>query len=215
MPLSYSYEVSNYRIFGLLRLWFKWGGSIWKVLFLDLLVYIFLYIVIRLIKQFALPTSAQNWFHDVSNLWICEGFSLWRYLWNSFQFAVALQQNIESIPMAFLLGFFVSQVYDRWINVYASIPWPFPLVDRLCLALKTSESNHRSAGESHNKHAKLLVQTVSRYMHLCLAMAMRDICYQFRQLMVSRNLTFIDMGKWNSLTKLTEVSWQQKYQIYT
>ena len=51
-------------------------------------------------------------------------------------------------------------------------------------------------GEAKNQDVKLIVQTVSRYMHLSLAMVMRDICYQFRHLMQKRRLTFVDMGRY-------------------
>ncbi|XP_075260190.1 bestrophin-3-like isoform X2 [Convolutriloba macropyga] len=175
MPVSYSYEASNNKLFGQLRLLFKWNGSIWKVLFLDAILYFVLYSVIRVIKELALTKNQEEWFDE---------------------FCLILKRNIQDIPLAFLLGFFVTQVYSRWTSIYDSIPWPYALVDWLCLALKLPRSVPEDApdGEAKNQDVKLIVQTVSRYMHLSLAMVMRDICYQFRHLMQKRRLTFVDMG---------------------
>ena len=89
-------------------------------------------------------------------------------------------------------------MYSRWVSVYNTIPWPFALIDSLCLTLKTPSDvpDNSAAKEDKNTHVKLVIQTVSRYMHLCLAMTMRDICFQFRELMIKRRLTFVDMGQW-------------------
>ena len=65
MPVSYSYEASNNKLFGQLRLLFKWNGSIWKVLFLDAILYFVLYSVIRVIKELALTKNQEEWFDEV------------------------------------------------------------------------------------------------------------------------------------------------------
>ncbi|XP_063719642.1 bestrophin homolog 22-like isoform X2 [Symsagittifera roscoffensis] len=102
---------------------------------------------------------------------------------------------MDTIPLAFLLGFFVSQVYSRWNQIFDSIPWPFSLIDWMCITLQLprDEPDGREK-QSRNQDVKIVVQTCSRYVHLSLAMVLRDICYQFRSLMKERKLTFVDMG---------------------
>ena len=105
---------------------------------------------------------------------------------------------MDTIPLAFLLGFFVSQVYSRWNQIFDSIPWPFSLIDWMCITLQLprDEPDGREK-QSRNQDVKIVVQTCSRYVHLSLAMVLRDICYQFRSLMKERKLTFVDMGELN------------------
>ena len=68
------------------------------------------------------------------------------------------------------------------------------MIDALCLTLKVPDTVPANEREEKQQELKIIIQTVSRYMHLSLAMVMRDICLQFRELMKKRQLTFVDMG---------------------
>ena len=65
MAVTYSYEVSNQRLFGLFRLLLKWAGSIWKVLLLDMGVYFITYAAIRIFTMKALEKDQLQSFDEV------------------------------------------------------------------------------------------------------------------------------------------------------
>ena len=65
MPVSYSYEVSNNKFFGLLRIIFRWKGSVWRVLSFELFIYFVLYAAVRLVKELVLTDKQVDWFDEV------------------------------------------------------------------------------------------------------------------------------------------------------
>ncbi|KAM7533481.1 hypothetical protein Aperf_G00000124445 [Anoplocephala perfoliata] len=103
MTISYVDDISDGSgILIFIRILRRWMGSVYKLLWADLLVYLAIYFALSLTYRFALPDAQKRTFEDVVRY--CEGIK-------------------GNIPVSFLLGFFVTGVIGRWYNMYMYIPW--------------------------------------------------------------------------------------------
>ncbi|XP_034839266.1 bestrophin-4 isoform X2 [Maniola hyperantus] len=104
MTISYAGEVPNGSSFGCFwRILLKWRGSVYKLVWRELLAYLTLYYTINLVYRFALTEEQQRIFERVRQYFGAQS---------------------ESIPMSFVLGFYVSLVVKRWWEQYKLLPWP-------------------------------------------------------------------------------------------
>ncbi|XP_039763402.1 bestrophin-4 isoform X2 [Pararge aegeria] len=104
MTISYAGEVPNGSSFGCFwRILCKWRGSVYKLVWRELLAYLTLYYTINLVYRFALTEPQQRIFERVRQYFGAQS---------------------ESIPMSFVLGFYVSLVVKRWWEQYKLLPWP-------------------------------------------------------------------------------------------
>ncbi|XP_033240029.1 bestrophin-2 isoform X3 [Drosophila pseudoobscura] len=107
MTITYTGEVATCRGFGcFLKLLLRWRGSIYKLVWLDLLAFLTIYYVINMVYRFALNPTQKETFEAIVQY--CDSYS-------------------DLIPLSFVLGFYVSIVMTRWWNQYTSIPWPDPI----------------------------------------------------------------------------------------
>ncbi|CAH0628850.1 unnamed protein product [Chrysodeixis includens] len=104
MTVTYTGEVATCRGFGtFLKVLYRWRGSIYKLVWLDLLVFLLLYYVLNLTYRLLLDEHSKRVFEGVVNYCSFHG-------------------NV--IPLSFVLGFYVTVVMNRWWNQYTTIPWP-------------------------------------------------------------------------------------------
>ncbi|KAJ8727018.1 hypothetical protein PYW08_015415 [Mythimna loreyi] len=104
MTVTYTGEVATCRGFGtFLKVLYRWRGSIYKLVWLDLLMFLLLYYVLNLIYRLLLDEASKRVFEGVVNYCSFHG-------------------NV--IPLSFVLGFYVTVVMNRWWNQYTTIPWP-------------------------------------------------------------------------------------------
>ncbi|CAH0721682.1 unnamed protein product, partial [Brenthis ino] len=104
MTVTYTGEVATCRGFGtFLKVLNRWRGSIYKLIWLDLLVFLLLYYILNLVYRLLLNEESKRTFEGVVNYCSFHG-------------------NV--IPLSFVLGFYVSVVMNRWWNQYTTIPWP-------------------------------------------------------------------------------------------
>lgn len=96
-------SVATHNGFAFLKLLARWKGSVYKLLWKDLLVFLTLYYVIHLVYLLALNDEQKR---------IFEGLVSYAGKYGNF------------IPLSFVLGFYVSVVMTRWWSQYQSIPWP-------------------------------------------------------------------------------------------
>nr|XP_036675692.1 bestrophin-2 isoform X4 [Drosophila suzukii] len=107
MTISYTSEVATCRGFGcFLKLLLRWRGSIYKLVWLDLLAFLTIYYAINMVYRFGLNATQKETFEAIVQY--CDSYR-------------------ELIPLSFVLGFYVSIVMTRWWNQYTSIPWPDPI----------------------------------------------------------------------------------------
>ncbi|TRY79483.1 hypothetical protein TCAL_13651 [Tigriopus californicus] len=105
MTISYSREVftstGTSGIF--LKLLWRWKGSIYRLVWHDLLIYVVLYSLLSITYRFLLPDDLKVVFENISLY--CSNFA-------------------DLIPVTFVLGFYVSLVIQRWWSQFEYLPWP-------------------------------------------------------------------------------------------
>ncbi|EEB10013.1 Bestrophin-1, putative [Pediculus humanus corporis] len=107
MTVTYTGEVATVRGFGcFLKLLFRWKGSIYKLVWPDLFLFLALYYVLNITYRVGLKDEQKRIFESVAEY--CETYS-------------------NLIPLSFVLGFYVSIVMTRWWDQYNHIPWPDPI----------------------------------------------------------------------------------------
>lgn len=107
MTITYTAEVATCRGFGcFLKLLLRWRGSIYKLVWLDLLFFLLAYYGLNLMYRLALDEQQKKTFEEIVKY--CAEYS-------------------TLIPLSFVLGFYVTIVMTRWWNQYTSIPWPDPI----------------------------------------------------------------------------------------
>nr|XP_045617368.1 bestrophin-2-like isoform X2 [Procambarus clarkii] len=112
MTVTYTKKVTNTSFCGFSKLLFRWRGSVFKLVWPDLLVYFLLYFSCSLVYRFALDDNSKRLFEKISIS--CEYF-----------------RNV--FPISFVLGFYVTIVVQRWWAQYMLIPWP----DTACILVST------------------------------------------------------------------------------
>ncbi|CAK1578401.1 unnamed protein product [Parnassius mnemosyne] len=104
MTVTYTAEVATCRGFGtFLKVLYRWRGSIYKLVWLDLLVFLLIYYKLNIIYRMLLDEESKRMFEGVVNYCSFHG-------------------NV--IPLSFVLGFYVTVVMNRWWSQYTTIPWP-------------------------------------------------------------------------------------------
>ena len=137
MTISYSREVFTSTGTGIfLRLLARWKGSIYKLVWRDLLVYVFVYSALSIIYRFFLveegkcPESIKILFFTTINIemiWNIDNIIMISTFSAREQFekiSLHCGHFADLIPVTFVLGFYVNVVITRWWQQFESIPWP-------------------------------------------------------------------------------------------
>ncbi|KAI4464113.1 bestrophin [Holotrichia oblita] len=104
MTVTYTAEVATCTKLGcFLKLLRRWKGSIYKLVWIDLSIFLFAYYCLSSVYHLALNDESKKIFEEIVQY--CKDYS-------------------DLIPLSFVLGFYVSIVMTRWWNQYTSIPWP-------------------------------------------------------------------------------------------
>ncbi|KHJ92311.1 bestrophin-1 domain protein [Oesophagostomum dentatum] len=149
MTVTYSLDVANSSFFCLYRLLFRWKGSIWKSIWAELLVWLTLYSTLSAIYRLALLPHQRVIFED-----LCVFFDTY----SSF------------IPITFMLGFYVSAVFNRWWQIFDNIGW----IDTPALWITEYV-------RGHTERARMMRRTLIRYLVLTQAMVFRDVAAGVRK----------------------------------
>ncbi|CAH1245778.1 BEST3 [Branchiostoma lanceolatum] len=159
MTTSYSLKVADARFGGFVRLLFRWQASFYKLLYKELLVYLALYSALSATYRLALNDRQREYFEDIS---------------------LFCNEHTDLIPVAFLLGFYVSVVFTRWWQQYTCIPWP----DRIAalIACSVHGEDHRIRDDHVisrkcyvSNGGRLIRRTLVRYVNLATLLIMRSI----------------------------------------
>ena len=103
MTVSYQYQVANSTRGGFTRLLFMWRGSLYKLIYRELFLFLTLFAALSAIYRYLLNSKQKKEFEQI--VIYCDNF-------------------INLIPLSFVLGFYVSYVAQRWWQQYQAIPWP-------------------------------------------------------------------------------------------
>ncbi|XP_049886213.1 bestrophin-4 isoform X3 [Pectinophora gossypiella] len=153
MTISYAGEVPNGSSFGCFwRILCKWRGSVYKLVWRELLAYLTLYYTINLLYRFALTEPQQRIFEKVRQYFGAQS---------------------ESIPMSFVLGFYVSLIVKRWWEQYKLLPWP----DTLALFISAGIPGAVSKDET----GRLMRRNIVRYAILAYVITLQRVSLRVKR----------------------------------
>ncbi|XP_076265029.1 bestrophin 2 isoform X1 [Rhynchophorus ferrugineus] len=123
MTVSYGGRVPNGSTFGCFwKVLGIWRGSVYKLVWRELVAYLCLYYSINLLYRYGLNENQQRIFERIR---------------------LYFSQQSETIPMSFVLGFYVSLVVKRWWEQYRLLPWPDTLALFLNAAIPGASERQR------------------------------------------------------------------------
>ncbi|GMR34150.1 hypothetical protein PMAYCL1PPCAC_04345 [Pristionchus mayeri] len=134
MTVTYTLEVSRARFWGFPKLLIRWKGSIYRLMYLEMTSFLALFYLIMTTYRWGLSEENQRRFEMVALY--CRDFTL-------------------TIPITFVMGFYVTFVAGRWWQQYMNIPWP----DRIALQVSAYVSGSDERG-------RLMRRALVRYANL-------------------------------------------------
>jgi len=127
----------------------RWRSSLWKLIWRDLMLYTVLFLIIMAIYRSS-DEEKQKTFEKVAR-WFKDSYT--------------------SLPLTFLLGFYVSLVVRRWWEQYNFLPWP----DSLAYGLRGLVT------EGDQDQCRMIRRTVVRYCLLSYVLCLRRVSSRFRR----------------------------------
>ncbi|CDQ82081.1 unnamed protein product [Oncorhynchus mykiss] len=103
MTVTYSRRVADAGLGTFSHLLLRWKGSIYKLLWRELIIFTTLYYSFSIIYRFVLNEGQKRLFEKL---------------------AIYCDRYAELIPVSFVLGFYVTLVVSRWWGQFESVPWP-------------------------------------------------------------------------------------------
>ncbi|CAL4069019.1 unnamed protein product [Meganyctiphanes norvegica] len=138
MTVSYNKDVTttafNLLENNMIKLLFRWKGSVYRLIWDDCIIFLLLFAILSCIYRFALDLEGQKFFE---------------YL------IIHFHQFAKTLPLSWILGFYVGIVINRWWAQFKSIPWPDDVAFRLNAAIKTTDVR-----------SKMTRRTIIRYVNL-------------------------------------------------
>jgi len=166
MTISYTGDVANASSFGCFsKILLRWRGSVYKLVFKELLAYIIMYMIINITYRTVLVPRSEC---DAS-LPSCERWKRHREIFEAFR--LYTNQNLKSIPLTFVLGFYVSLIVNRWWTQYRLLPWPDSFA-MLLVGLHKVKSDQRG---------RMLRRNMIRYITLSYCIALRTVSFRLKK----------------------------------
>ncbi|XP_071745266.1 uncharacterized protein [Lepeophtheirus salmonis] len=154
MTVSYTAEVANASSFGCFTpILFRWKGSLYKLIFKELFVYLTIYAFINIFYFVVL---------------LQDGLQNYRQIFEAAKAYCSIQTS--SIPMTFGLGFYVSIIVKRWWDQYQLLPWPDSLAIFIVGLL-----------EGMDERSRMMRRNIMRYTLLSYVITLRRISFRVRK----------------------------------
>ncbi|XP_077555736.1 uncharacterized protein LOC144170073 isoform X2 [Haemaphysalis longicornis] len=141
MTVSYQYDVASTSSGGFIRLLFKWKGSVWKLVYTELLLLAVAYGFLSLLYRQALTEPQKRVFELL--VYYCSTF-------------------MEMIPLSFMLGFYVTFTATRWWSQYMAIPWPDRVMNVLMMYVPGQDDEARMLRRTLMRYLNLSLILVLR-----------------------------------------------------
>ncbi|GAB6033038.1 hypothetical protein CHUAL_012224 [Chamberlinius hualienensis] len=188
MTVSYQYDVASSSSGGFTRLLFKWKGSVYKLVWRELVWFSFAYTLLSVLYRTVLTEEQKRSFERVADYFdkflghIPLSFVLGVYVtlvvqrwWSQFlaipwpdktfeKLVVHCEDVLALIPLTFITGFYVTFVATRWWQQFEAIPWP----DRLCHCISLYVNGN-------DEPSRIIRRTLVRYLNLTLILVLRSI----------------------------------------
>ncbi|XP_037109464.1 bestrophin-2 [Syngnathus acus] len=103
MTVTYSRRVADAGLGTFFHLLLRWKGSIYKLLYRELIIFTLLYCFFSIGYRFVLNVEQKRQFEKLS---------------------IYCDRYAELIPVSFVLGFYVTLVVSRWWGQFENVPWP-------------------------------------------------------------------------------------------
>ncbi|XP_042896395.1 bestrophin-2a-like isoform X2 [Parasteatoda tepidariorum] len=144
MTITYQKNVSNTSFMGFAKLLFIWKGSIYKLVFKELLMYGSAYTIVSFFYRILMTESQKRQFEKV---------------------ALYCDQTSGLLPMSFVLGFYVTFVVSRWWNQFLNLPWPDRVAHTVLMYVSGNDDRGRMIRRTLVRYVNLatiiLFQTIS------------------------------------------------------
>lgn len=161
MTVTYSDEIATSNPIAFIKLLCRWRGSVFKLLYRDLLCYLTLYYFVAFVYLLALDDKDRLLFERI---------------------IIYVKNYTNSIPLSFVLGFFVTSIMARWWNQYLILPKPAGVA--LCI----SSSLH-----GYDEVGRAMRRTIVRYLCLSSTMMLRVLSTRVKR-RFPKLLDLIDAG---------------------
>ncbi|KAK6049972.1 hypothetical protein COOONC_12523 [Cooperia oncophora] len=102
MTVTYTFNVATTNFFTFHHLLFRWKGSVWKAVWIELLIWCILYAILSIMYRLFLVKHHKETFENI---------------------CIFFNEHSSFIPVTFMLGFYVSAVFNRWRQVYDNMGW--------------------------------------------------------------------------------------------
>ncbi|KAF1769346.1 hypothetical protein GCK72_001163 [Caenorhabditis remanei] len=156
MTCGYMREVATANTWTFFKILFRWNGSVWKTIHMELIVWLFIFVNVRTAYEFFMvgTDSAATYEHVVHR---CRQIS----------------GKCRTV-VTFAIGFFVTYVSTRWWNIFMTIPWPDTCALQLTAFL-------RCRGPKHEEEDRLFRQNIMRYLWLSYVLVFRDVSVRIKK----------------------------------
>jgi len=146
----------------------RWRSSLWKLTGAQLIVYTIAYLAVSLLYRLGLTTEQAI---------VMDKLILW------------MRHNSASLPLTFLLGFYVSLVVKRWWEQYVKLPWPDDVASYLKIAVDEEPRKENTDKQEGDKNKKIMLTvsnkdirlTVMRYLMVSYILCLRRISTRVRK----------------------------------
>ncbi|UMM20834.1 hypothetical protein L5515_015955 [Caenorhabditis briggsae] len=183
MTVAYSLDVATSGLFTQIKVLLRWKGSVWKSIWSELLIWLLLYSVLSVIYRVLLNKAQREVFEQLCTFF--DTFSVF-------------------IPVTFMLGFYVSIVYNRWTKVFDNVGW-----------IDTSALTIAQYIRGTSERARLIRRNCVRYMIVAQAMVFRDVSPAIRRrfptmrhLISAGLLTEDEMAEFDAIVSPQSKYWQ-------
>ncbi|XP_064454636.1 titin-like isoform X2 [Ornithodoros turicata] len=174
MTVSYQYDVASHSSGGFLRLLCRWKGSVWKLVYTELLLLTVLYTTLSMLYRYALDEANRKIFELV--VYYCSLF-------------------MEMIPLSFLLGFYVTHIANRWWDQYTAIPWPDRVMNVIMMYVPGMDDGSRMLRRTLMRYLNLSLILVLR----TISKAVRKRFPTKEHLIEAGFMTKIEVDMWQSI----------------
>uniref|UniRef100_A0A7E4V5L6 Bestrophin homolog n=1 Tax=Panagrellus redivivus TaxID=6233 RepID=A0A7E4V5L6_PANRE len=135
MTVTYTLSVSEARFWGFPRLLTRWRGSIYRLMYREMLAFLGVYYLLAVMYRWGFNEQFQRRFEMIAQY--CHGFT-------------------SVVPITFVLGFYVTFIVGRWWQQYMAVPWPDRLAVQISAYVQGSDERGRMMRRALIRYANLI-----------------------------------------------------------
>ncbi|KAL3986353.1 Bestrophin RFP-TM chloride channel family protein [Acanthocheilonema viteae] len=151
MTVNYNLQLSNSKPWALFLILLRWRGSIWKLVLIELVIFLLMFLSINIFLNHIVPANAREIAAEITQ-W-CKS-----------------QETFKMIPIEFMLGFLVQAIITRWQRMIHDIGF----IDSLSLTVA-------GYIHGNTDYSRLIRRNIVRYICLAQVLASRDFSIAVRK----------------------------------